>query len=339
MMAKKLQKVFAILLSISMLASRLSFTAFAASAEDTQAKMQVEYAGGTNYYKADGSTGSENDHAVALSKNVYATGTENVFDIELKVDTSLDRSMIKRTVPDAAVVLTIDISGTMVSGKDMKHLGSSNVQRLAVAKYRAKEFLDNYVKGDKGNPAEGHRYVSVVTFNTDATRLYDWVDVSIPSNLTAVKNAIDRLSPPSSGNEQAGTNFEGAMRLSGNQLEYATGTVATAVKALPKTNKWTVVLSDGAPTIRIHNNQKTSKSLTSIGSDKRAYGKNTNVEDIDDINTFTDRILTMSDMYIIGITSDVNNHKLVDSSDTDWSSVKPTVNKSTTLLHSWFLMT
>ena len=191
MMAKKLKKVFAILLCISMLMSMLSISAFAASDKETQADKQIVIDGGTNYYKADGSTGSKDDHAVALSKNVLATGEENVFDIELKVETSLDRSKLTRDVPDAAVSLVIDASATMAF-RDLDDTSNRNEQidnsRLNLAKAAMRDFLTDYAKTGQdanGNPV-AHRWVSLVGFGGQAWNYlysYDnWLDVAVPDH-------------------------------------------------------------------------------------------------------------------------------------------------------------
>ena len=339
MMAKKLKKVFAILLCISMLMSMLSISAFAASDKETQADKQIVSDGGTNYYKADGSTGSKDDHAVALSKNVLATGEENVFDIELKVETSLDRSKVVDCTPDAAVVLTIDMSGTMdkndmvdVDDIDGDKNKTETVKRVAVAKAKANQFLDEYAASAAGT--NGKRYVAVTQFNTYAVTLQGWIDVSNASNLAAVKSKINQITVDMDENDRC-TNMEAATLLSGNLLQYGDDTV----KNIPQTNKWVVLLSDGAPTVGVKSGKETSTSVDGwpSGINDNTNGGGTNPSDVDQIKGFVDRIKGMSNMFIIGITPDVNSKVLIDrdKTSTAWNAIKPTVTGASMLLSTW----
>jgi tricorn protease-like protein len=79
--------------------------------------VQIDKTGGIKYYNADGGIlngeNVENDNwAVSVSKTIEGTAVENEFEITLQVQTTVDVDKIA-IAPDAAVVLVIDISGSM----------------------------------------------------------------------------------------------------------------------------------------------------------------------------------------------------------------------------------
>lgn len=102
------RRVTALFLATIMCVSLVQISAFAAGETSAQ---QITAGGGTNYYKADGTTGTDSDYDVAVSKTIAGTDTENVFDVTTKME--YKNSSTKVTNKDAAVVLVLDTSGSM----------------------------------------------------------------------------------------------------------------------------------------------------------------------------------------------------------------------------------
>lgn len=203
------------------------------------------------------STTSYNDGALQLTKEATKTG-DNTYRIDLKVVMTQTTS----TTPpgSAATVLVIDTSGSMdicatcnksdqvwIGGPLTGHYGYTHKEkcktghsdeveyadtRLAAAKNAAISFLDKY----KGDTANTHRYVSVVTFNTYASVTQGWLDVSVPANYTAVVNAINGLSA------NGGTNLDQALLKAKAQFS------ADTVKDISASAKNVIALTDGCPT-------------------------------------------------------------------------------------------
>ena len=168
----KLKRILSTLLAVVMLLGLLPMGALAETMED---KNQIEMTGGkTAYYAWDGEGFSETPGTqarttngatgstplVATEKTIAAVeGTENEFDITLKVETT---QKIEETAssPDAAVVLLIDASASMEycanCGHDSIHQSGwsdnkcfycdcTNYEtRFDAAKRAAKEFIKVY---------------------------------------------------------------------------------------------------------------------------------------------------------------------------------------------------
>ncbi len=193
------------------------------------------------------------ENALTLTKTATKTA-DNTYRIDLKVVMTQTTS----TTPpgSAATVLVIDTSGSMdicatcnksdqewiddhygYTHKDKCETGhSGEVQyadtRLAAAKEAAISFLNKY----KGDTANTHRYVSVVTFNTYASVAQGWLDVSVQKNYDTVKSAINNLSAG------GGTNLDQALYTAKAQFSSDT------VKNIPASAKNVIALTDGCPT-------------------------------------------------------------------------------------------
>ena len=100
------KRALGLLMALVMSLSLVQITAFAVDGRTNQ----VVNAGGTAYYKADGTEGNANDWAVKVKRTLAETGTENLFDVNLEVTTK-DKTVV--TDAEAAAVLVIDISGSM----------------------------------------------------------------------------------------------------------------------------------------------------------------------------------------------------------------------------------
>ena len=108
-----------------------------------------------NYVVTNNATNGAPD--VKVSKKVTATGTENLFNVTLNVETT-QKIKVTENSPDASVVLALDFSKSMTSNK------IGNRTRLAVAQEKAIAFLQNYVKDANG----AKRMVALVTFDAGA---------------------------------------------------------------------------------------------------------------------------------------------------------------------------
>ena len=106
------RRLLSLLMALVMSLSLVQITAFAEETDQqsVQRTKQITDAGGTAYFKADGTSSTENDWAVKLSRTLTPTGTENLFNVNLEVTT---RDNTVSTDAKAAAVLVIDTSGSM----------------------------------------------------------------------------------------------------------------------------------------------------------------------------------------------------------------------------------
>ena len=180
-MAKERKRILALLLTLTMCVGLLSTAALAnENDESEQEEKQIVDAGGHRYYKADGTTGSADDYAVKVSKTVAPTGTENRFTINLEVETTQDLEEITE-VPDAAVVLVYDSSGSM--GVD-----GAKATRAASAR-----FLETFVEG----VGDAQRKVAMVEFGTIAQTILGWTEANDNGGVSAeVQTGLDKVQCP-----------------------------------------------------------------------------------------------------------------------------------------------
>ena len=110
-MKSTLKKFLSITLVVSMLMSMCTFAFADGDAAAEQRSKQITTEGDTVYYKADGSQGTQNNWDVKLTRKLEATGTENLFNVNMEVVTK--DSVRTETSADAAVTLILDVSGSM----------------------------------------------------------------------------------------------------------------------------------------------------------------------------------------------------------------------------------
>lgn len=112
-MATTRKRLLSLVLAFVLAFSLLPISALAVGEGDiaTQTTQQILNSGGTSYYKADGTAGSASDYDVSITKNLTATGTENLFDVEVKV--TYKNTTTTTQSADAATSLIIDTSGSM----------------------------------------------------------------------------------------------------------------------------------------------------------------------------------------------------------------------------------
>ncbi len=189
--------------------------------------------------QVDGSGGSNtsNDGAVTVSKTISGTELENVFDITLQVQTSINLEEIRKE-PDMAVVIVMDISNTMKSD-----FGDTN--RYEAAMVAAEDFLDKFA----ANNTLGISKIGYVAFNTDAHQIFDLTSCTTQEQANALKNTmkietgaiINAAGYADSHNRF--TNVEAGLAMGADMLS-----------KVSNENKFIIFLSDGFPTTYLNNN-------------------------------------------------------------------------------------
>ena len=213
----------ALLMCICMIFTLLPFSALADATTQDGDIVYGKYDNDGNWQK-DNNLNDTAPHPLSdgnkleLTKKATKTA-DNTYRIDLKVVMTQTTS----TTPpgSAATVLVIDTSGSMADNN-----------KLVDAKKAAISFLEKY----KGDTANTHRYVSVVSFNDTASVTINWKDVSVPANYTAVVNAINGL------RAKDGTNLDQALLKAKAQFS------ADTVKDIPASAKNVIALTDGCPT-------------------------------------------------------------------------------------------
>ena len=189
------------------------------------------------------------DGKVIISKTIAATETENEFEITLEVKTTETIENVS-SAPDAAVVLVLDVSGSMGEG------------RLSSAKAAAQAFINSFAK-DVGN---AQRKVAIVKFSGDydyyidgAKTVQGWTEAS--SLVKTDGQQCDAIKNLSAG---GGTNLHAGLLLAKNLLN------DSSVKDIE--NKSIVLLSDGKPTFFVDGNEANSQSIDVICKDGNSMG-------------------------------------------------------------------
>ncbi|MDY5349479.1 MAG: SH3 domain-containing protein [Candidatus Ventricola sp.] len=187
--------------------------------------VQVKDRGGSN---------AKDDGSVSVSKTIAGTELENVFDITLQVQTSVNVSQIVKE-PDMAIVIVMDISNTMNSD-------FGGVTRYAAAMTAAESFLDQFAE----NNSLGISKVGYVAFNTDAHQIFGLQPCSTQAQADALKNTM-RTQTGSIINawdydvtHNRFTNVEAGLAMASDMLN-----------KVSNENKFIIFLSDGFPTTYI----------------------------------------------------------------------------------------
>ena len=221
-MRKKLQKVFAILLTLSMLLSMMSITAFASgltAQQEANKEAQVVYAGEREEVVAD---------KVWMTKTAETTDTEGKFKVTLQVETKDKiQQVTSAEEPTIDVVLVMDESGSMSDNNRMKN-----------AKEAATEFVNTFL----GVSPNGKRQVAVVSYEGTATNRSE----GLSNDLVALRGtpyqdywgqtkyyggAINNM------RAEGGTNIQAGLKAARDILSTSSAQY-----------KYVVLLSDGEPT-------------------------------------------------------------------------------------------
>ncbi len=240
------KRILSILLVLVMAFSMLPVTALAVD-EDPSARPVVygSYDENGNWVEDRDSDGSYTDpeSGIKVSKTAVPTGKPNEYTITLKVETGTTTTTV---ASEAATVLIIDVSGSMEfcaeCGGDGLHKSSckhfnplwdfvtQDQSRMAAAKAAARSFIETYA----GEAEDSGRYLAIVSFSTGASTVLGWTDVSTSAGKTSANTAVSGLSAG------GGTNLDAALRMATDLMD------DDPVSSLK--NKFTVALTDGAPT-------------------------------------------------------------------------------------------
>lgn len=188
-------------------------------------KVQVDNEGGT--------TTSDKDDDVEISKTIDGTDIENVFDITLKVTTSQNIAEIIKE-PDMAVVIVMDISNTMT-----ENFGGET--RYTAAMKAAEDFLDKFAATTNGLSKIGY-----VAFNTDAHEIFGLSECSTEERANVLKDTMrkntgDIINASKYGSSHKRfTNVEAGLKMGSDMLA-----------DVNNKNKYIIFLSDGFPTTYI----------------------------------------------------------------------------------------
>ena len=256
------KRLLAMLMVLSMALSILPMSAMAAPDGDEEAgkkQAEAQISGGTSaeYYTYDGESWSEKGETspevknneenpkVTVSKQIRPTGTENQFDIALKVEAK-EAIETSTKSPDAAVVLVIDVSPSMdycaTCGKTMERYHDRNCKgetsRLDEAKSAAKEFLDTYAaSGMERGVSAAKRMVSIVAYHGEAVTKLTWGDVSTAQQLDKAKLVIDSI--------ENGIYFRSSTNIDDGLKRAETNLKSNTINEID--NKFLVLLTDGEP--------------------------------------------------------------------------------------------
>ena len=193
-MTGKRKKMLAKLLAFGLGISLLMPAAMVAEAGDgINSDVQIVQTGEKIYYLASGEEASADNFDVWTSKTIAGTDKEDEFEITLQVG-----STVKAVPDDVAVVLVMDVSGSMnqnAYGQYYEYYyGPNNYKqvedkkRIDYAKEAAEAFVTNLVAG----AGDRQRMVSIVEFGNNAKTVLDWTDANQNGQLNPeVKNAID----------------------------------------------------------------------------------------------------------------------------------------------------
>ena len=224
-------------------APRMLMTAETGADDGTSAPpsdVQVNKRGGSN---------SSADGAVTVSKTISGTDLENVFDITLQVQTSMDVQEIGRE-PDMAVVIVMDISNTMNSD-------FGDVTRYVAAMASAEEFLDKFAASN----SLGVSKVGYVAFNTHAHQIFGLSSCTTTAQADVLKNTMRTETGNiinASGYADSHTRF--------TNVEAGLKMGADMLAASGNKNKYIIFLSDGFPTTYVSSGYTGYNPYTSSGT-------------------------------------------------------------------------
>ena len=173
-MRRKVKKFFAAMLAGSMVMNTLSFNTLAV---ENNSSIQIIENGGKIYYLADpqnGEIASAENFDVWTSKTIAGTENEDEFEVTLQVGTT-----VKAVPNDVAVMLVMDVSGSMMNDEDGNRwyendMPAGKKRRIEYTREAALEFAEKYVE-DAGN---SERMLSIVEFGNTGMTVLPWTDVN-----------------------------------------------------------------------------------------------------------------------------------------------------------------
>jgi len=304
---KKSFKRFIVLLLVVCMTVGMYDSRYASAAGAS--KSQIVKSGGTKFYNEAGEEVSasalgQNGAVVGLSKEIEGTTLENEFDITLTVQTNLEqeKNWVIKTVPDSAVVLTIDVSLTMYNQQ------MNNQRYLAVAKEKALAFVEQYRETAKyegtDEYSDAKRMLAIAVFDTEARVQLQWIDVN-PKNcseadwkkVTDTINNINVRSTSNSSNDVC-TNFDGGLILTRNLLKQS---------SIDKAHSFAIIMSDGAPTVTVSGDTNTVGTISSTFYTGQGYqnahagGGWTHPKEVENNLTYLRGVANQANVTIMGL--------------------------------------
>ena len=193
-------------------------------------------------FDENGTTVSNEDEAsVKINKTINGTDKENEFEITLDVAV--------KPSGDSALSLVLDVSGSMNTV-----VNGTTKTRLQILKENTKTLIENYAT--MGN---GQRYLSIVIFGGvqsggtwvgNSTVVFDWADVSNPTQMNAALAVIDSLTA------NGGTFTQGGLALARNLFELP---LVVGIE-----NKALILFTDGNPTHWSETNTTSTSSFIGL---------------------------------------------------------------------------
>ena len=311
-MAKTKKRVLSLVLALVMALSLLPTVAFATDAQ-TQAQKQIEGGEIPVYYTYDAQTGTFGTTPTAnptvtspggkveISKTIAPTGEENLFDITLTVKTKQEITA-SNTSPDAAVVLVLDVSGSMGycadCGTKRESHGHEFTDRSGGGIFggRPDEYCDNcgltkaehwssdmcsgftesrldaakataaqFLQKFAASAAGAERQVAVVTFSSGANAM-DFGYGTYWLDVAEGNNLTTVVNMINALSADGGTNMDGGLRVAYKLLTQSTTT------SIDYRN--VILLTDGEPTYCVNDSgfKSWSASLSYGGGDRDVHG-------------------------------------------------------------------
>lgn len=197
-----------------------------------------------------GGSNSTND-GVEVSKTIEETDLENYFDITLKVTTQTKIDEIL-TDQDLAIVIVMDISNTMVTGKV-----TSGDTRLKAAQEAATELI--YSFAGYSNGVKAARKIGFVSFNTDSQEIFSLQDCNTENQASILNNDMltktnkivttkDKYNQAYKDSYTRFTNIESGLKRASDMLD------KSGIQ-----NKYIIFLSDGLPTTYLNTDTTDNK--------------------------------------------------------------------------------
>lgn len=221
------------------------------------------------------SGGITSNSDVSVSKTIEEVGSENYFDITLKVSTPYNIEKIRNT-DDVSIIIVMDISNTMVTTNIDGTLNEDNPSgdtRYKAAMNAGLNFINTFFEYSKDSSSK--RKIGYVAFNSDATKIFDLQEITGQDKaeelINTMKDKTNSIVSQTnySKSKKRFTNIEAGLKMAGDMLD----------KSGSK-NKYVLVLSDGFPTTYIkdgytgYDTYTPSAVKTSIG---QFYNSNKNL--------------------------------------------------------------
>ena len=311
-MAKTKKRVLSLVLALVMALSLLPTVAFATDKE-LQAEKQIEGGETPVYYTYDAQTGTFGTQTTAdstvispggkveISKTIAPTGEENLFDITLKVKTQQEITQTT-TSPDAAVVLVLDVSGSMGycadCGTEETSHGHNFTDRYGAGAFGTKPdgycdkcgltstnhwsfgmcsgFTESRLDAAKATAAQflqkfaasaagAERQVAVVTFSSGANAM-DFGYGNYWLDVAEGNNLTTVVNKINKLSADGGTNMDGGLR---GAYKLLTQSATTSIDY-----RNVILLTDGEPTFCVNDSgfNSRSASLSYGGGDRDVHG-------------------------------------------------------------------